>query len=180
MFNPRAIIFLNRQRLLAACKGQLSTLSFMDKIQLGGAVLGVLGFSWFASPEVELLTEIKNRLGPAIEQFDAVYVSKAVRKEGQLALNLKKVRTEQPLEYQLWMCGGAEGRSMIFFGEGFLGKEESENTLWVHHQETNSQVFLKVSSGGDDYVRIEEWDLTRSIKESDTRIVKGDVHCGEV
>ncbi len=162
-------------------KGEWSSMSLLDKWDAGARICGAVGIVTVAmSPELEVLTEIKNRLGPEVKEFDTLYVSRATREGEAIAINLKKVRTEKSLQYQLWMCGGQENRNMVFFGEGFMGREEAENTLRVPIPDTPSQVLLKVTAGNLSYVRHEEWDLYRSVKESDTKVIEGDANCGEV
>lgn len=163
-----------------AFRGEWANLSLLDKWEIGVKICGAAGIiTVAASPELEILTEIRNRLGPEVQKFDTVYVSKAAREGDAIAINLRKVRTEEPLQYQLWMCAGQENRQMIFFGEGFLGREEAENTLRVSIADTPSQLLLKISGSDLEYVRHEEWDLYRAVKESDTRVIQGDVNCGE-
>jgi hypothetical protein len=162
-------------------RGEWASMSLFDKWEAGTKICGALGIVTIAmSPELEILTEIKNRLGPEVKKFDTVYVSKAARDGEAIAINLKKVRTEEPLQYQLWMCAGQNNRQMVFFGEGFLGREEADNTLRVSIADTPSQVLLKVTGNEIEYARYENWDLYRSVKESDTTVVQGDVNCGEV
>ncbi len=162
-------------------KGEWSSMSLLDKWDVGARICGALGIVTVAmSPELEVLTEIRNRLGPEVQKFDAIYVSKATREGDAIAINLKKVRTANTLQYQLWMCAGQENRNMVFFGEGFMGREETDNTLRVSLADTPSHVLLKVTAGDLEYVRHEEWDLYRSVKESDTKVIQGDANCGEV
>lgn len=160
-------------------KGEWSSMSLVDKWDVGARIFGALGIIAMSS-ELEVLTEIRNRLGPEVQKFDAIYVSKATREGDAIAINLRKVRTADTLQYQLWMCGGQENRNMVFLGEGFMGREETDNTLRVSIADTPSHVLLKVSAGDLEYVRHEEWDLYRSVKESDTKIIQGDANCGEV
>ncbi len=162
-------------------KGEWSSMSLLDKWDAGARICGVLGIGAIAmSPELEVLTEIRNRLGPEVHKFDAIYVSKVAREGDVIEIDLRKVRTEDTLQYQLWMCAGQENRNMVFFGEGFMGREEANNTLSVSIPDTPSQVLLKVTAGDLEYVRQEEWDLNRSVKESDTKVIQGDANCGEV
>ena len=180
------MLFLKRilGNLARLLRGEWATLNLKDKLELGGTVcgplLGMLGLTYAASTELDVLLDIQRRMSPAVEQYDTVYVSKAKRDGEVVAIDLKKVRTEHPMEYQVWMCGGTQNREMIFFGEGHLGREEAENTFRVAIDETPSSILLKVASEGREYVRHEEWDLNRSIKESETTVVEGNANCGEV
>ncbi|MNT96440.1 hypothetical protein D3C72_2385260 [compost metagenome] len=78
------------------------------------------------------------------------------------------------------MCTGQESREMVFFGEGFFGREEAGSTLRVSIPDTPSQLLLKVTANDLKYVRYEEWDLYRETKEAETKVIQGDVNCGEV
>jgi hypothetical protein len=119
-------------------------------------------------------------MGPAIRTEDVVYVRRAARDGEAIAIELQKARTEEPLGYEVWMCGGEGGRDLIFFGSGRFGREENSVTLRNVLPENPSQVLLKVASADQVYARHEEWDLYRSIKETDTKILLGDVQCGEI
>ncbi|PWJ84893.1 hypothetical protein C7441_104161 [Pseudaminobacter salicylatoxidans] len=171
---------INQAKILMFLKGEWSALSLFDKFQLCLGCAGLCWGAWAISPELETLREIRDRLGPAVQAADIVYVSKASRDGEDIAIQLQKARSENPLEYELWMCAGDGGKDLIFFGSGHFGREENSLTLRNTISENPSQVLLKVNADDQAYARFEEWDVFRSVKETETRILQGDVNCGEI
>ncbi|MBB3017441.1 hypothetical protein FHR70_000481 [Microvirga lupini] len=166
--------------LIKTARGDWSQLSIFDKCSMGITCVSTCLGLYAISPELEVLQQIRDRLAPPIRKEDVVYVRRAARDGEAVAIELQKTRTDEPVSYEVWMCSGEGGRELIFFGSGRFGREENSVTLRNVLSENPSQVLLKVADADRVYARHEEWDLYRSVKETDTKILHGDVQCGEI
>lgn len=170
---------LTRAKMMSLLKGEWAALSLFDKGQL---VLMVCGLGWGAyaiSPELAALQDISARLGPKVESTDTVFVGQAGRDAQAIYIELQKVRSEDQLQYEVWMCSGEGNATMTFFGSGHLGKEENSVRLVAHTDDNPSELLVNLDDGKTSYTRREMWDLYRGMKQSSTEIIPGTVLCGE-
>jgi hypothetical protein len=171
---------LTRAKMMSALKGEWATLNLFDKSQLV-LLAGGLGWGAYAvAPEIALLQDIAARLGPKVEVVDVVYVSQAGHDGQSISIELQKVRTETQLQYDVWMCGGEDGKLITYFGSGHMGTEEKSVRLTAPSTDAPSEVIVHFNDGRNAYSRRENWDLYRGVKESATVVVPGTVQCGEV
>jgi hypothetical protein len=170
---------LTRAKIMSALKGEWAALNLFDKSQL---VLMVGGLGWGAyavAPELALLQDIAARLGPKVEVADVVYVSRASHDGQAISIELQKVRTENQLQYDVWMCDGEGGKKMTYFGSGHMGTEENTVRLTAHTPDAPREVIVNFHDGRNAYTRRENWDLYQGVKASATVVVPGTIQCGE-
>lgn len=169
-----------KSKIAALLKGEWRKIGILDLAQLSIATGGIVAGIFFISPELAALMEIRDRLDPALELEDRVFVKRIQLSGETTELELSKLRTGEQLTYAVWLCGGAGLQRMSYFGSGVLGLEESTVALSTKAAEGLNVALLQISAGTVEFTKIERWDVRRAVRESATVRMDGTLACDEV
>lgn len=169
-----------KTRVAALFRGEWSKIGILDLAQLTLAVGGICAGIFFVSPELAALLDIRDRLDPALELEDRMYVKRVGANGSRLEVELAKLVTRQDVTYQAWVCGGAGLARMSFVGSGVLGPQEDTVSLSSALADGVNVALLQFTTESAQFTKVERWDVRRAVRESPTLRLRGIHSCDEI